>query len=255
MTVRAARLFLCATALAAAGAQLSAQAAAAPLPRYRYRLLGVYDPVSGEPIEGAEVLDMLTRTSAQTSKTGTVTLVFLPDGGSVIRIRKVGYQPITMPVAISPDDTVPVTVTLTTSATTLPTVVTKDSAPRYLSPRLREFDERRKQGFGQFITDDELRKRDASKMTDVLRRFTGMAVTCRGSVCRASSTRQGSLGGSGCRIALYVDGIVSTDDNLEHLNVNEYAGVEFYAGGATIPPQYNSTKQSCGVLLLWSRER
>lgn len=220
-----------------------------PLPAYRYRLLGVYDAQSGDAIEGAEVVDMLTKTSALTTKTGTITLVFLPDGGSVIRIRKVGYQPITMPISISLDDTVPVTVTMTAAATTLPTVVTTDSAPHYLSPRLREFEERKKQGFGYFITEAELRKNENATMTNMVRRFPGVNVVCRGRTCRAMSMR------SGCPAVVYIDGIQSTDKDLDKLSVNEYAGVEFYSGGATAPPQYNMTGSSCGVLLFWTRER
>src|SRR6185295_13225516 len=129
--LRASRVLAAAGVVALAPAGLAAQAAGAgpALPAYRYRLLGVYDAQSGDAIEGAEVVDMLTKTSALTTKTGTITLVFLPDGGSIIRIRKVGYQPITMPVAISPSDTVPVTVTLDPAAMTLPTVVTTDSSP------------------------------------------------------------------------------------------------------------------------------
>jgi hypothetical protein len=220
-----------------------------PVPTYRYRLLGVYDAQSGEAIEGAEVIDMLTKTSALTTKTGTITLVFLPDGGSVIRIRKVGYQPLTMPISISPDDTVPVTVTLSSAATTLPTVVTTDSAPHYVSSRLRGFEERRKQGAGYFITEAELRKNDNGTMTNMVRRIPGVNVVCRGRTCRATSTR------GGCPSVVYIDGIQSTDKDLDKINVNDYAGVEFYAGGATAPPQYNMTGSSCGVLLFWTRER
>jgi len=39
------------------------------------------------------------------------------------------------------------------------------------------------------------------------------------------------------------------------MRVDQFAGVEFYPGGATIPSQYNKTGSSCGVLLLWTRER
>jgi hypothetical protein len=240
----------CAISLAAGNLRPQAAAAVMAMPAYRHRLLGVFDSQSGEPIEGVEVTDLLTKTSALTTKTGTVTLVFLPDGGALVRIRKLGYQPITMPIAISPDDTTPVTVTLATTATTLPAVVTKESSPFYRSSRLRDFEERRRAGFGQFIAEGELRKNDAGKMSNVVRRFTGMRVDCKRSVCRALSTRHGS-----CPVTLFVDGVPTTETNLEQINVNEYAGIEFYAGGATIPPEYNRTGSACGVMLLWTRER
>jgi hypothetical protein len=33
------------------------------------------------------------------------------------------------------------------------------------------------------------------------------------------------------------------------------AAAEYYAGGAASPPEYNTTSQGCGVLVLWTRER
>ena len=150
----------------------------------------MYDSRTGDPIEGVEVRDAFSKTSALTTKTGTVSLVFLPDGGSLVQLRKVGYQPNTVFVAISPSDTVPVTTMLTPVATTLPAVVTKDSAPRYVSPGLRDFEERRHGGFGYFIDEAELRKSDNQTMPIVIRRLAGLIVNCHGTTeCHASSSR------------------------------------------------------------------
>ena len=230
---------------------------------YRHRLLGVYDGATGEAIEGAEVTDAFNHVSALTTKTGTVTLVFLPDGGSLVQIKKIGYQPVTMLVQISPADTVPVTVTLNPAVQTLPAVVTNDSSPHFISPGLRGFEERRKLGFGHFLTEAELRKNDSGRMSDMIRRFSGLAITCaktgpRRGDCWAVSTRLASkyaIQGGSCDVDVYLDGALSTNNDLEKLNVNEFAGVEYYSGGATIPVQYNKTGSSCGVLLLWHRER
>jgi hypothetical protein len=78
---------------------------------YRHRILGVFDEQSDVPIEGAEVIDALNHVSAQTT-TGTDSLIFLPDGGSVVQIKKVGYQPVTLIVEMGPADTIPLTLTL-----------------------------------------------------------------------------------------------------------------------------------------------
>jgi hypothetical protein len=79
------------------------------LPLYRYRVLGVFDQATGDPIEGAQVEDITTGTYARTTSTGTVSLIFLPEGGTPVRISKVGYDDLTLAVEISPDITGPLT--------------------------------------------------------------------------------------------------------------------------------------------------
>jgi hypothetical protein len=51
-----------------------------------------------------------------------------------------------------------------------------------------------------------------------------------------------------------MDGTWTLDNDLEKLAVSDFAGIELYAGGASVPPQYNKTNNICGVLLLWTRE-
>jgi hypothetical protein len=231
--------------LALAAAPLAAQEA----PAYRRRLLGVYDMQTGDPVEGAEVTDILGKLTATTSATGTVSLAFLPEGETMIRIRKVGYTAKIMAVAISPVDTVPFTILLERSAQTLPTVVTKDSAVRkWRSPGLQAFEERRKLGFGQFITDSVLRRYDSGTLTNAIRRLAGVAVNCRGSKCVAVSQR------AGCPPKLFMDGAAVNDNNLELYQSMNFSAVEYYST-ANMPPQYNMTGSACGILLLWSRER
>jgi hypothetical protein len=223
--------------------------AAQDTPAYRKRLLGVYDSQTGDPVEGVEVSDLFAKLTATTSPTGTVSLAFLPEGETMIRIRKVGYTAKTMLVVISPIDTLPYTILLERSAQVLPTVVTKDSSVRkWRSPGLQAFEERRRAGFGQFLTDSILRRYDSGPLTSAIRRLSGVAVNCRGSVCMAISQR------ALCAVKIYQDGIAISDRNLEQMQTFNYSGVEYY-NTASIPPQYNQTGNACGVLLLWTRER
>ena len=254
----AARFIVAAYLLAAA---IRATPAQAPQLSYRNRLLGVFDAQSGLPIEGVEVGDMLSKASALTTSTGTVALSFLPEGETLVRIRKVGYQPVTIPVAISPVDTAPLTILMKAGAQTLPTVVTNDSAPRHVSPALNAFDERRHTNVGgYFVAEDILRKNDTKRMTSIVRTLPGLNVTCasygqRAGQCWAASTRVARICGGGCLVQFYIDGIMVDDDDLEKLRVDQFAGVDYSPGGASVPPQYNKTGSHCGTLLLWTRER
>lgn len=226
---------------------------------YRRRLLGVYDIRTGEPVEGARVTDVVNQITALTTATGTVSLAFLPDGGNLVRVEKVGFQPLTLAVVISRADTVPITLLLHALAQDLPAVVTRDSSPHYMSMALRQFEERRLSHTtgGYYLSESELQKNPTWRMDNMVRRFPGLSVVCpmRGNKCWANSTRAIPMNGSHCPVAVYLDGVPSADNDLRNLNVVEYAGVEFYPGGASTPPQYNQTALTCGVLLFWSRER
>jgi hypothetical protein len=80
---------------------------------YRRRLLGVYNGTTGEPVAGAEVIDLASGLRAHTTVTGTVSLLYLPEGTNAIRIHRPGYRDEDMDVTIAPDKTAPITVVLT----------------------------------------------------------------------------------------------------------------------------------------------
>ena len=84
--------------------------AEAPRTARRPRLIGVFDVLTGEVIEGAEIVDVATGTFMRTSATGTATLAFLSAGAKEIRIQKAGYEPLMLAVTA---DTSSVTVVLT----------------------------------------------------------------------------------------------------------------------------------------------
>jgi hypothetical protein len=137
-----------AAVLLLAASLATAQEPPSRLAAYRGRVVGVFDLNTGAPIEGAEVIDLASGTKALTTSTGTVSLFYLPDGGSVVRIRRLGYTATTQFIAISPSDTVPLTLLMTPTATMLPAVITKDSA-RHTSRRgcgSSRSDERRASG-------------------------------------------------------------------------------------------------------------
>jgi len=269
--------FLAATSLVAQTPPVRDLVARVPAPSAQPvpRILGVFDNATGEPVAGVQVVDMLTGTSALTTATGTVSLSFLSPGGSLVRIRKVGYALQTMSIPMSPSDTAPITVLLK-HATELPAVVTRDSAPHYISPGLRGFEERRKTATaGYFMDEKALRREDNRPLGNVLLAHApGVTVKQVSSAMFLLKSPRCSNGG---QPDVYVDGVVmghvpdnrwpgssrlrgSTDTrdipmDLSQFQVSDLGAVEYYPDNATIPAQFSRTSAGCGALMLWTRER
>jgi carboxypeptidase family protein len=236
--------------------------------RYRYRILGAFDDATGDPIADVEVTDLVTGSSARTTETGTVSLLFLPDGGSLVRLRRLGYETQTLLVTIAPADTAPLTVTLH-SAAQLPAVIVNDKAPAFAAARLRDADARMKSHSGGYFLDEAmLRKSDNSTLaTTILSHMPGLMPTTgpHGEMflvsARATCTRAFSCVRQNCYPKVLIDGVQFLDPtqlgslrlDFSRLSPRDYAIIEFYPGGATVPPGFDAS--TCGVLLLWSRER
>jgi len=259
---------LCCTAFEAAAAQQQDT-----IPSYRFRLLGVYDERSGDPVADVKVSDMLSGTFSLTSSTGTVSLMFLPEGGSLVSIKKVGYEPQTLPVPISPSDTLPITLLMrpltTGQITQLPAIRTIGTAP-YISGALRAFQEREKEGFGYFIDDTTLRKNEGHQLADVIRPRAPGADFFYGP---HGAQYVGAMRCGGGASTVYLDGvplsgdpgpmimvqgktrITTTPPDLSQIPVEMLGGVEWYPSTNFAPIEFGGTTQGCGVLLLWTRER
>lgn len=238
------------------GQAASAQQAPA-IPGYRMRILGVFDDRTGDPVEAADIVDVLSGNVMRTSSTGTVALAFLPDGGGLVRIRKVGFEPQTMMVSISPEDTLPITVILK-RVVELAAMTVVDSAPRYTSSGLRGFEARRvNRASGAFVSEAEIRKEENRQLGQFLIAKVPNVVITHG--------RSGSLNlrrsprcGRGADPDVYLDGVLVAMPkpvDLSHFQLTELAGIEYYPNTATAPPEFNRTSGACGALLLWSREK
>ena len=225
---------------------------------------------------GVRVLDIATGTSALTSSTGAVALFYLPDGGSLVRLQKVGYEVQTLLVPISPRDTTPITIIMR-RVTELPTVVTKaNETPHFVSARLQAFEERRKQGFGSFISDSVLRANEGRPLANVLMgRAPGVSVR------QGAASATYLLKSPRCMVGgppqVVMDGVTLSPDpppgsggrgrgsrpqssdslpfDLSRFDVSNLAGVEWYPDNDGAPIEFTHTSGRCGLLLLWTRER
>ncbi len=236
-------------------------------------LQGVVRADSGRTLvaDVAVILPALGR-ETRTDDRGAFRLDGLPAGRTEVVVRGVGFAPRRDVLTLVPAGTATRDYVLARVPPVLDPVLVRGD--ERLSPAMRGFEARRAGGFGRFIDEGTLRQHTGRTLGDVVAdRIPGVRVLRAGSSQYAVTTR--SLSGPDgraiprrleqvgrCYADVYLDGMLVYSGtgggglfDLARWGARDFAGVEFYAGGASIPAQYNRTSTGCGVLLLWSRER
>jgi hypothetical protein len=252
---------------------LAAASAAAQAPTAV--ILGIVADTGLRPVPGADVSFAGTPLHVAADSSGRFQIVRGPAGRFVMIARNIGYRPTTTLVDIRDGDTLRLAFTLEpATAQELATVLITE---RQLSARLKEFEDRRRLGFGEFFTQADLEKIDAISIVDVLRRAKSVRIR-KG---KAHSARE--IGD--CPMAIYVDGIPIGSEPLGYMpSPKEFAGIEVYSG-ASVPvwlpkppvsanapsartgtpggnssgtPSIDSDRVSaqlgCGAILIWTRD-
>jgi hypothetical protein len=180
----------------------------------------------------------------------------IPVGEYILVVRRLGYAPSSIALQVAGGDTLRMSFALEKIATALDTVTI--TAKRY-SMRMAEFEEHRKLGFGQFMAQAEIEKRNTVYVGDLVRTFLGVDVgeTIFGQI--ATSHRFGGTFEQGiCPFQVFLDGMpLSAPVNLKDLpSPKDLAGIELYSGAATTPLQYKTTSGGgfCGVILVWTKD-
>jgi hypothetical protein len=230
---------------------------------------------AGTGVGGAEVRLSGVQQSVTTNYLGEFRFTGVGQGRYELTIRRIGFRPYSDTVDFPAAGRVAREFMLVEQAVPLDSVRVNAAGERkYISPALNAFEERRKAGFGHFISDSVLRRSEDRSLANVIVSFIPGIRLARGTTNYISSTRKCGSGPAiltcrgaavQCPPSMYVDGVLaynatlqvdaSRRPDLNQMPVREFAGVEYYAGGATIPAQYNRTGNDCGVLLLWTRER
>jgi hypothetical protein len=226
----------------------------------------VTDAKTGTPIGSAEVVVSDLRRIALTDSAGKAHIDRISTGTYSVRVRHIGFRPITSEVRID-RDTVTATFSLVSVAQQLDTITVVDSEP-YLLPRA--FETRRKIGIGRFLTAEQLQTEANREFAIVaMMRFPGLRVVSDGTGrlrlastrgnCGAAPAKNGMSGGMNsclssrpCFVRMWLDDMDLGDWEFDIVRTWDLAGVEYYTG-ASMPAQYRVSGSACGVLLLWSK--
>lgn len=226
------------------------------------RSFGVVDGVVSDtnlaPLQGAFVTVLSTKIRVGTGPNGRFRITRVPAGEYLIIVKRVGYRPTSAVIEVAAGDTARLSYTLENVVTELnPVTVTEKPS----SLRMGEFLARRKLGFGQFMTAEQIQNVNAVFATEIFRRFQGINVSPnRGRQITeyfALSNREGGNPQYGaCPYAVVLDDVpLPTPFNLDLLPPpRDLGGIEVYSGPGTVPAKYNGFNRGCGVILVWTKE-
>jgi hypothetical protein len=205
----------------------------------------------GRPLPGAQV-SVLHGVPTRADANGEWTLTGAPSGTRVLEVRATGYYPVLRVVDIA-DGTRPVRVTMSRLAAMLDTLrVTARSGGRAARAG---FDERRRSlGVGRFITAEDIARRHALVISDVLDRVPGLA--------RAQGADGGevllmrSAFGDSCAPTVYIDGLMmralAGADIDVLVRAEDVGAIEVYSE-SQVPPQFQDPLSGCGSIVLWRK--
>lgn len=244
------RDFFVPTGTAAVAALDSAAGSATdPIRRGTARIAGVVRNEGGELMAGVKLRVWGTTATGTTAGDGSFTLSGLPAGSETLEARYVGYAPVHVSVDLASDTTRNVVVMLNEHTNVLEpiTVYGKQSA---FARDLTGFYQRRREGWGRFLTRAQIEDRSALQFTDLVNAMPGIRVVPTGGTgySIASSTNQA------CRPDIYLDGtrLQDPDDVNDVILPDNVYGIEVYATTTETPPQFRQGKGGCGSVVVWT---
>jgi len=237
------------------------------------RLVGRVFRPDGRPLEGARIrVGSSRQQEAVSDAAGFYLLDAVASGTQTVEVIAIGYTPIRSDVDLRPSAPV------TYDARFEKAVPTLDAVSVYSAPARAnsEFARRRGQGFGEFLTGDEIMRRTSTYLANALAGTGGLRII------GTNQIGQPLIGGrSNCVPGVFLDGFRLPEgvNGLDRwVRPAEIGGIEVYADGVNSPPQYSSLATlneswfsdtgavnlvpragafgaaGCGVILVWTKQ-
>jgi hypothetical protein len=243
------------------------------------RLAGTVRDTTGGPIAGVEVSVEGTSRTATTDRAGAFQLDGLPTGTRSVTLRRVGYAPQTSIMKLADGDNALGDVVLTALPRELDTVRIREDLWREY-PLLREFEENRKLGLGQFVTRQQLASQTGGFMTPIFGQLRGIMIVrsarasshawvantlvpttaCTALEDRLSDEQISPVRDANCNYCfptVFLDNSRLTPlgvaANIGRFSPDQIEAMQVYLGAAETPARYADIRSGCGVIVLISR--
>ena len=184
-------------------------------------------------------------------------LQHIAPGDQRLVVRRFGYGPLESRVRFSPRRTTNRTIYLTP-------IVTLDSVTVSATrPSLPSFEDHRHIGLGNFFTRTDLTKLEdqGGPLARLLEGTRGLQLVRQPGTTKAYvATRRQFNGNAPCLSQVYLDHALIYDGrpntppfDINSLQPSAVEAIEYYAGPATLPPEYAGLNSACGVIVIWTR--
>lgn len=213
----------------------------------------VVDLNTNEPLKGVTVIILDAFNNVHYMKTTDSKGVFLIDGIKEdkfnVRTYRYGYvNTTTGPYNLSSHNTINMLIRLENVPIPLEEVVVTSTKTL---PNLEQvnFYERKEQGIGHYATWNDFKDRGLSSIYDIFRGMPGLVVTNNGIFfARYSSAVSGV---SQSQPSIYVDGMLTINNDITWLNPESVQAVETY-NGLSAPAKYSRGKIG-GIIMIWTK--
>lgn len=211
-----------------------------------------------QPVGGAEVIiPSLTRRTV-TDSLGRFRLDGIAPGRRGLRVNRIGYAPLRTAVEFSAGDTVELEIGISPSTEEMAAIeiVEAQNSQR----QLLDFERRRATGTGEYLTAEDIRIRSRGRLSEALRTLGGVSVLSTASGVVLVGARASGRGIGTCYTAVMLDNVwvydgdrTQTPFNVNSLNPEDIAAIEYYRGLSNTPVELQGIRNSCGVLVIWTK--
>jgi Carboxypeptidase regulatory-like domain/TonB-dependent Receptor Plug Domain len=218
------------------------------------KVRGIVRDSAGKPLVGARVSVPGTGTEGTSGGGGAFTFDELPGGSWMVEARAVGFEPRRVAVDFIDGTESVAEISLEGLAPRLDTV--RVQADRW-TREMGAFEDRKKQGGGYFMDDQQLERRNALFVGDIMRSMPGITVQPGANGGRDRVLMRGAAGGGSCVPAVFLNGMNTPvpDGVIDGLvSAPEVRAVEVYTRTGSTPPQFQS-RTGCGSIVIWTGQR
>ena len=210
----------------------------------------VIDADSRQPVAGARLELQGSYAAATTDSAGRFSFAGVPSGKAGISVRAIGFAPIDAEITVHADRVSRLRFEMERAAQPLERVVVEDSS-QYTGTNGGRFDDflrRIETGRGRYLTREQIERRGASNLADLVRGMRGVRSDCQAGRCFIQMARAQR----GCSPEYYVDGNLVRSFGPE-TPVHDMQGLEVYTGSSDVPAEFSGSNAACGVIVIWTK--